>query len=127
EQALGGGPVIVYDDGQQVRCFAHVKEVVDCVVRLTESDAAVGNIYNIGSDQAVSVQQLAEEVIQRVDPGIAIQHLDYAEAYGHDFEDVRRRVPDVTRLKQTIGVTPSMPLGEILDDIISWKRSLSGE
>lgn len=122
-QALAGGPVVVYDDGQQVRCFAHVKEVVDCVIGLTESDKAVGKIFNIGSDQDVSIEQLAREVIQRVDPKIPIQFLGYQQAYGEDFEDVRRRVPDVSRLYETLGRKPSMKLAEILDDIIAWKRS----
>lgn len=122
-QALNGGPVIVYDDGQQVRCFAHVKEVVDCVISLTESDAAVGQIFNIGSDQDVSIKQLAQEIIRRVDPQIPIQYLGYQQAYGEDFEDVRRRVPDVSRLEKILGRKPMMSLGQILDDIIAWKRA----
>lgn len=125
DQALAGGPVVVYDDGGQVRCFAHVREIVDCVIQLTESDRATGGIFNIGSDQDVSIRQLAEEIIRRIDPAIPIRHVDYQEAYGQDFEDVRRRVPDVSRLFTAIGSKPAMPLGAILDDIIAWKRSLS--
>lgn len=123
EQALRGGPVIVYDDGQQVRCFAHVSEVVDCVIRLTESDDATGRIFNIGSDQDVTIQTLAREIIARIDPAVKIRYVEYADAYGHDFEDVRRRVPDVSRLEQTLGSKPSLPLARILDDIIAWKRA----
>lgn len=122
DQALQGGPVVVYDDGEQVRCFAHVKEVVNAIIRLVETPAAQGSVYNIGSDAAVSIRQLAQEIIQRVDPRIEIQYLAYRDAYGDDFEDVRRRVPDVSRLDATIGYKPSMTLGEILDDIIRWKR-----
>jgi len=122
EQALKGEPLVVYDDGKQVRCFAHVNEVVECIIRLTESDAAVGKIFNIGSDQDVSVLGLAQQIISRINPALKIKHLDYKDAYGNDFEDVRRRVPDVTRLEQTIGTKPSLPLGKILDDIIEWKR-----
>ncbi|QDT33828.1 NAD-dependent epimerase/dehydratase family protein [Thalassoglobus polymorphus] len=125
DQALNGGPVVVYDDGQQVRCFAHVKEIVDCIATLTNSDAAVGNIFNIGSDQAISIEQLAREVIQRIDPSVKIEYVGYSDAYGKDFEDVRRRVPDVSRLEATIGKKPQMTLGQILDDIIEWKRSSS--
>lgn len=123
EQALAGGPVVVYDDGQQIRCFAHVSEVVDCVIDLTRNDQAVGRIFNIGGDQGVSVQQLAEEIIQRVNPQVQIKYVGYREAYGNDFEDVRRRVPDVSKLQATIGRRPHMPLGKILDDIIAWKRN----
>ncbi|MBT5018723.1 GDP-mannose 4,6-dehydratase [Planctomicrobium sp.] len=124
DQALNGGPVVVYDDGEQVRCFAHVKEIVDCVATLTNSDAAVGKIFNIGSDQAVSIKELANEIIQRVDPAVQIKYVEYSDAYGKNFEDVRRRVPDVTRLATTINKKPQLSLGEILDDIIAWKKSL---
>lgn len=122
DQALDGGPVVVYDDGGQVRCFAHVREVVDSVITLMETPAAVGRVFNIGSDEPVSIRRLAESIIERVDPKISISYLPYSRAYGEDFEDVRRRVPDVSRLTETIGKKPSMPLGSILDDIIEWKR-----
>ncbi len=121
DQALSGGPVVVYDDGSQVRCFAHVKEVIDCVVRLMETAAATGQVFNIGSDQPYSIRQLAAEVIQRIDSSVAIEFLPYRDAYGEDFEDVRRRVPNLTRLEQAIGTKPKMTLGEILADIIRWK------
>jgi len=118
EQALAGGPLTVYDDGSQVRCFAHVSEVVDCVVRLMDTDAALGRIFNIGSDEPVSMRLLAEEVIRRVNPAVAMQLIPYQQASGADFEDVSRRVPDVSRLQQAIGTKPRMPLGDLLDDII---------
>ncbi len=122
DQALAGGPVVVYDDGEQVRCFAHVREVVEMIMRLMAAPAAVGRVFNIGSDQPVSIRQLAEEIIARTDPRVVLKFLPYGEAYGADFEDVRRRVPDLARLEQTLGVKPRMPLGEILDDIIRYKR-----
>lgn len=122
DQALAGGPVVVYDDGSQVRCYAHVSEVVDCVVRLMDAPAAVGRIFNIGSDQPVSVRELAEAIVARVDPAVHIEHIPYVAAYGEDFEDIQRRVPDLGRLYETIGVKPSRRLGEILDDVIAWKR-----
>jgi UDP-glucose 4-epimerase len=125
DQALSGGPVIVYDDGRQLRCYAHVREVVDCVIRLMEDPRANGGIFNIGSDQPVSVLDLARAVIERIDPGIRIAFLPYAQAYGDDFEDIRRRVPSLARLKATIGTSPTLPLGAILDDIIAWKRGLA--
>lgn len=122
EQALAGGPVVVYDDGTQVRCFAHVREVVDCIIRLMEKPETAGGVFNIGSDQPVSIQQLAEEVIARTDPAVEIAYKPYEEAYGLNFEDVRRRVPNVDRLSAAIGTKPTSTLGEILDDIIAWKR-----
>lgn len=123
DQALAGGPLVVYDDGQQVRCFAHVREVVGAVGQLMQTPAAVGNVFNIGGDQAVSIRQLAETVIDLVDSNIEIRHLPYNEAYGADFEDVRRRVPDLTRLQEILGYKPCLPLPEILADIIRDKRA----
>src|SRR5262245_1378290 len=123
DQALAGGPVVVYDDGGQVRCFAHVREVVETVARLMETPAAVGRVFNIGSDQPVSIRQLAEEVIRRVNHKVPRKFVPYADVYGADFEDVRRRVPDLSRLEQMLGSKPSMPLGRILDDIIAHRRT----
>lgn len=121
EQAIAGDDLTVYDTGAQVRCFAHVAEVVDCVMKLMANAAAVGGIFNIGSDRPVSVIELAKEVIARVGNG-AIKHVAYGEAYGKNFEDVDRRVPSVDKLKSTIGQAPEKTLGEILDDIIAWKQ-----
>jgi UDP-glucose 4-epimerase len=122
DQALAGGPVVVYDDGQQVRCFGHVREVVEIIGRLMDTPSAAGRVFNIGSDQPVSIRELALEIIRRVDPQIPLKFLPYSEAYGADFEDVRRRVPDLSRLIATLGTKPQLPLGEILDDIIRFKR-----
>ncbi|MBQ15764.1 MAG: nucleoside-diphosphate sugar epimerase [Planctomycetaceae bacterium] len=126
EQALGGGPLYVYDDGSQVRCFAHVREVVACVMGLMAEPAAAGQVFNIGSDQPVSVRELAERVVQRVGLTAAIEHIAYSQAYGEDFEDIQRRVPEVAKLEETLGTKPVMTLDEILDDIIAWKRAEVG-
>lgn len=127
EQALRGGPVVVYDDGEQVRCFAHVREIVNCVVGLMENEGATGQVFNIGSDQPVSIRQLAERVIARVGGQVGLEFLPYHKAYGDDFEDVRRRVPDVSKLERTLGFKPRLTLDEILDDVISWKREMLAE
>lgn len=122
DRALDGEPVVVYDDGGQVRCFAHVREVVDTVIELMQTPTAAGRVFNIGSDQPVSIRELAEEVIRRVNGGGRVEYIPYSQAYGEDFEDVRRRVPCLDRLEATIGRKPRMPLGQILDDVIAWKR-----
>ncbi len=123
EQALAGGPLIVYDDGSQIRCFAHVQEVVSSILDLMDQPRAAGGVFNIGSDQPVSVRQLAERVVAKVGGEIAIEHIAYSEAYGDDFEDIQRRVPVVDKLEDAIGSKPAMTLDQILDDIITWKRS----
>jgi len=122
EAALKGEPLVVYDDGSQVRCFAHVRDVVHAVVTLMETPAARGRVFNIGSDAPVTVRELAEAVIARTGSSSTIRHIPYSEAYGHDFEDIQRRVPDVSRLKETLGMVPSLPLNDILDDVIRWKK-----
>lgn len=124
DQALSGGPVVVYDDGSQVRCFAHVREVVEAIRRLMATPAAAGRVFNIGSDQPWSIRGLAEAIIAKTNPAVKIEYIPYHQAYGEDFEDVQRRVPDVTRLEQTIGFKPQTGLAEILDDIIAWKRAV---
>ncbi len=126
DRALDGQAPQVYDDGGQIRCFGHVQEVVECIIGLMDKPAAFGQVFNIGSDQPVSIRQLAEEVIRRVNPALSVEYLPYSKAYGDDFEDVRRRVPDLGRLEKTLGFKPSLPLGRILDDIIAWKKSQRG-
>jgi UDP-glucose 4-epimerase len=125
ERALRGDPVVVYDDGEQIRCFAHVKEVVECIIRVVETPAAQGRVFNIGSDQPVSIRQLAESVIRLAESDSPIEFMPYNVAYSDDFEDVRRRIPDLTRLQETIDQTPSMSLDDILRDVIGWKRNES--
>lgn len=123
EHALRGEPLVVYDDGSQERCFGHVKEVVDCVADLIQTPSAAGQVFNIGSDQPISIRDLAREVIRKVNPDLTIQYVAYHEAYGADFEDVRRRVPDISKLERTLGRKPQLTLDAILDDIIAWKRA----
>lgn len=123
QQALDGGPITVYGDGQQVRCFTHVQDVVEAVVRLTDCEGAVGQIFNIGSGEPVTIFQLAERVRALVDPGLEIIKVPYEEAYGSGFEDIRMRVPDIRKLKAAIDFRPSKDLDQILQDV---KQHLSG-
>lgn len=126
DQALDGGPVVVFDDGSQVRCFGHVNEIVDCVIDLTNLDSAKGQVYNIGSDEPVSIRGLAEAIIAKVNPEVKIEYLPYNKAYNEDFEDVQRRVPDLGRLEKTLGRKPQVKLDAILDDIIASKKRIRG-
>ena len=116
-QALDGGPITIYGDGQQVRCFTHVRDVVEALVRLTDCAEAVGGIFNIGSGEAVTIAELAERVRALVNPGAQVVHVPYEQAYGAGFEDIRMRVPDVSRLRRAIGFQPTMTLDEILQDV----------
>lgn len=126
-QALAGDPLVVYDDGRQERCFAHVSEVVECIVRLMDRPAAAGGLFNIGGDEPVSIGQLAETIIRLTGSRSAIEYQPYEQAYGKQFEDVRRRVPDVTRLEAMIGMKPTMSYEQILGDIIEAMKRRGGE
>ncbi len=124
ESALAGRPLVVHDDGNQVRCFAHVSDVVHSVIELMETDAATAGVFNVGSDQPVSILQLAKSVIAAVNPKLEIAFQSYAEAYDQDFEDVRSRIPDLSRLRRTIRFRPEFTLETILRDVIEQARTL---
>jgi UDP-glucose 4-epimerase len=123
DQALAGGPLVVYDDGGQVRCFAHVADVVGDVLGLMARPDAVGRVFNLGGDVPVTVRGLAELVARLVDPSLAIEHVPYARAYAPGFEDIRCRVPDLGRVRATLGDRPRHPLEAIVRAVIAWKRS----
>lgn len=122
DAALAGQPLLVHDDGRQSRCFAHVADVVAAVLALMETPAAVGQVFNIGSDQPVSILELAQQVIAKSASSSAVQFQAYADAYDSDFEDIRRRVPDLTRLRKTISFAPRYDLAAMISDVIAAKR-----
>ena len=126
QQALDGGPITVYGDGEQVRCFAHVSDVVWAMRSLMDCGEAVGQIFNVGSNQAVTINQLAEKVRELVNPDVEVVHIPYAEAYAEGFEDIRYRVPDVGKLKRAIGFEPKYDLEHILTDVRDYLATESG-
>jgi UDP-glucose 4-epimerase len=123
DQALAGGPLLVYDDGRQVRCFAHVADIVRGMRELMACPAAVGKVFNLGSDEPMTIRGLAERVVRCVDPGLKIEHIPYSQAYAPSFEDIQQRVPDLTRIRETIGYRPRYRLDDILQEVIAWKRA----
>jgi UDP-glucose 4-epimerase len=125
DAALAGRPLVVHDDGQQVRCFGHVADVVRAVVELMQTPAALGRVFNIGSDKPVSILELARRVISIVNPSLAVEFQSYSEAYSPDFEDVRSRVPDLGRLQATIDSRPRYSLADVIREVVAWKRALS--
>ena len=126
DAALAGEPLVVHDDGRQIRCFAHVRDVVSAVLGLMKTPAAVGQVFNIGSDQPVSIHDLAARVIELADSRSMIEFQSYTDAYDQDFEDIRRRVPDLSKLRATIGHHPKSDLDAIVRDVIAWKRGGQG-
>ncbi len=123
EAALTGRPLTVHDDGHQVRCFAHVHDVVRAIIELMQADAAVGTVYNVGSDQPITILQLAKTVIAAVDPKLQVAFQSYAEAYEQDFEDVRSRIPDLTRLRRALNFKPEFDLDIVIRDVIEDMRA----
>ncbi len=121
--ALAGQPIQIYGDGQQSRCFANVHDVVDAIVCLGESDVTTGEVFNIGSSEEVTITELAEHVKARTGSGSPLQYVPYEQAYEAGFEDMRQRVPDVSKIKRTVGWEPHTSLDETIDQIVAYFRA----
>lgn len=126
-QALEGKEITVYGDGSQSRCFTHVSDVVGALMKLIETTEATGEVYNIGGDQEVTILQLAERIKALTDSQSPITFLPYDKAYEAGFEDMLRRVPDTTKLRNLIGYEPTFGLDEILKDVIAYQRKKPGK
>ncbi len=116
-QALAGGPITVYGDGTQTRAFCHVADTVRALVGLAGDDRAVGQIFNIGSDREISMNDLAERVRRIANPSAAIAHVPYDEAYAPGFRDMLRRVPDIAKLRAFLAFEPSVPIDGIIESV----------
>lgn len=116
-QAMHNEPITVYGDGSQRRCFAYVGEVVQAMIKLMEHPQAVGQIFNIGSTEEISIYELAQRVIQLTNSKSEIVKISYEQAYEEGFEDMARRVPDITKIKKLIGFKPRITLDEIIQRI----------
>ena len=121
-QAMKGEPITVYGDGRQSRCFGHVKDAIEAVTRLLAAPSAVGRVFNVGSNEEVTILGLAERVRDAVGSSSPIEKIAYEDAYIAGFEDMFRRVPDLTRLQATIDYRPRTTLDEIIRDIIEYYR-----
>jgi len=120
KQALDGGPITVHGDGQQRRSFTWVGDVIEAITLLSESDSAVGQVFNIGHSEEISIYQLAELVKELTQSEAEIKLIPYEQAYGGGFEDMRRRLPDISKIQSLIGYNPSLVLKEILEKIIQY-------
>jgi UDP-glucose 4-epimerase len=122
-QALAGEPITVHGDGTQRRCFCHVKDVVRAIAELMDADAAVGEVFNIGSTEEVSMLELAERVKAACCSESEIRLVPYEEAYESGFEDMQRRIPDTSKIEALLGWRPTCRLDEILEDVIESLRA----
>ena len=117
-QALRGLPITVHGDGSQTRCFCHVKDVVPALAELLTSQKAYGKVFNVGSNAEISITGLAERVLKKTGSKSQIKYIPYDEAYPAGFEDMQRRIPDLTRIASLIGFRPTLSLDDILNDVI---------
>jgi UDP-glucose 4-epimerase len=127
QSALAGKPIRVYGDGEQSRCFGNVYDVIEAIYGLSESPAAIGQVVNIGSQEEVSILELARRVKQRAGSTSEIVFVPYEEAYESGFEDFRRRVPSISKIQSMIEWEPTTQLDETIDQIIHYYREKTND
>jgi len=121
--ALNNLPITVYGDGKQTRSFTYVTDVVRGIIDLMEHPQAVGDVFNIGNPQGITIEDLAGKIKQITNSASEIVYIPYEQAYGEGFEDMRYRVPDITKIHHLIGFTPKVSLDEILLKVIEFAKS----
>jgi UDP-glucose 4-epimerase len=122
-QALAERPITVYGDGTQRRCFCHVADVVRALADLMERDDGYGEVFNIGSSDEIDIRQLAQRVLEATGSTSEVTLVPYDVAYEEGFEDMQRRIPDTTKIRERIGWEPTRSLDEILADVIDEHRA----
>lgn len=118
-QAARGEPLTVYGDGSQTRCFCHVADVVDALLSLLGEQRAVGDVFNVGSTEEISILDVARKIVDLSGSSSDIRLVPYQEAYDSGFEDMRRRVPDISRIGALVGWTPTRSLDHIIKELIA--------
>jgi UDP-glucose 4-epimerase len=124
-QALKGEPITVFGSGSQSRCFGHVADAVEALLRLLDAPSAVGEVVNVGSDEEVTIEELARRVKAAARSESPITHVAYAKAYAEGFEDMQRRVPDLAKLERLTGFRPRTKLAQTIDDVLADQRARS--
>ena len=115
--ALKNEPLSVYGSGDQIRCFCHVDDAVRALLLVMDSDKAVGQVFNVGNNQQITIMELAKRVIELTGSYSTIEKISYEKAYPEGFEDMQRRVPDIAKIKQVLGWIPEINLDQIIKDI----------
>jgi UDP-glucose 4-epimerase len=115
--ALKNEPLSVYGSGDQIRCFCHVSDAIRAILLVIDSDKAIGEVFNVGNNQQISIMELAKKVIEITKSTSTIEKIAYENAYPAGFEDMQRRVPDISKIKQVLGWTPEINLDQIIKDI----------
>jgi len=124
EAALRGDPLQVYGDGMQSRCFCHVSDVVDALIKLMDTPTARGQVFNLGSSEEITIEALANRVLKLTNSGSRIDHVSLEQAYGQRFDDLPRRVPKLDRIRAMIGFNPRRTLDQIIESVITEHRQM---
>jgi UDP-glucose 4-epimerase len=118
--ALKNEPISVYGSGNQIRCFCHVTDAVKALFLVMDSDKAIGQVFNVGNNSQISIMELAKKVIEITGSNSSIEKIAYEKAYPEGFEDMQRRVPDISKIKKVLGWEPEINLDQIIKDIAAF-------
>ena len=118
--AIKNQPLSVYGSGEQIRCFCHVDDAVKALLLVMDSEKAIGEVFNIGNNQQITIMELAKKVIELTGSSSSIEKIAYEMAYPEGFEDMQRRVPDISKIKQVLGWSPEINLDQIIKDIAAF-------
>ena len=121
--ALRNEQISVFGDGNQTRCFCHVSDTVQAVLLVMDSEKSIGQVFNVGNDQQISIMELAKMVIRTAGSSSTIVTLPYLEAYAEGFEDMLRRVPDISKIRKSLGWSPQIGLDQIIQDVVDFQSS----
>jgi UDP-glucose 4-epimerase len=121
-QALDGAPITIYGDGSQSRAFADVNDVVGGLMGLMNTPAAPGNVFNVGNDQEITIADLAAKIREACGSSSEIEFVPFEKAYDENFEDLARRVPDLSKVQQLTGYKPTRSIDEIIERVVRWTR-----
>ncbi len=127
QNALCNEPIHVFGDGEQSRCFTYVADAVRAITRLMDTPEAEGQIFNIGNDQEITINELAQRVKRLTESASEIVHIPYEKTYGPGFEDMRRRTPNIEKIKQVIGYRPTYNIDQILIQVINYFKEAKSE
>lgn len=126
-QALDGAPITVFGTGKQSRCFCDVRDTVEAVLRLVATESAIGEVVNVGTDQEISIEGLANRVKERTNSSSPIRYIPYDQAYEHGFEDMLRRVPSLEKLEALVSFRPATSLNDIVDRVVAFFQKRTEE
>jgi len=118
--ALKNDPISVYGSGEQIRCFCHVDDAVDALLIVMASEKAIGQVFNVGNNQQISIEGLAQKIIEITGSKSKIIKVPYSQAYPEGFEDMQRRVPDISKIKNLLGWSPQKGLDQVIKDIVAF-------